>query len=1605
MKTPTSILKNLLSKSIHSFLYVLMIAGILVMCELSFAQTMVKDINSINYGSTPTFITAIGNFIYFSATDQIAVTRLFKSDGTETGTYSVNNISSPYLKLSPVDFYNNLQTFCNNNGTIFFNAYDSIHGYELWKSDGTDAGTMLVKDIFPGTSNSDLSKFFAVNGTLFFWANNGINGIELWKSDGTEAGTVMVKDIRVGSSSSSPTQLTNVNGTLFFWANNGINGIELWKSDGTEAGTVMVKDICAGSCSSFEQNYTPYFANVNGILYFSANDGINGKELWKSDGTETGTIMVMDINPGSASALPSNFANVNNTLFFKANDGLNGYELWKSDGTESGTVMVKDITPGINSYTPMYLVNVNGILFFQAENDSSSSDLWKSDGTEAGTVMVKQLNSNLSLFTDVNGILFFKVDSSIWKSDGTEAGTVLVKDGLTSINILKNVNGTLFFRTNDCSAGYKLWKSDGTNAGTVMLAAFGPCSPVTNNITHFTVDANGNIYFQANDGINGEELWKSDGTEAGTVMVKNIYYATSPESDPYRLTDVNGTLFFQANDGINGKELWKSDGSETGTVLVKNICAGSSNSNLDWLTNVNGTLFFHAVNGIHGSELWKSDGTDAGTVMVTDINPDSSGSYPSRLTNVNGTLFFTAYDGINGYELWKSDGTEAGTIMVKDIVPGTGSSYPEQFIAVNETLFFMANNGINGLELWKSDGTEAGTVMVKYISFSKMTAGNNVLFFKAIDGIHGSELWQSDGTDAGTVMVKDINPGSSSSYTNGTLYPFSCAFNGAMFFPATDGTNGVELWKSDGTEAGTAMVKDIYSGSSSSYPTNLTFVNDVLFFTADNGTNGRELWRSDGTEAGTVMLDDIRVGSNSSSPYYLINVNGTLFFNADDGKKGKELWKYFHCYGTPSTFTVSACDSYTWLNGVTYTSSTNTPTYILYDASGCDSVVTLNLTIHNSDTIIDSHTACDSYTWIDGITYTTSNTTATYILTNVNGCDSVYALNLTINNSFTDTVNVAICEGETFALPDGTIVTTSGTYTSQFMSIFGCDSTIVTELVVNTLPIIYFSGLSAEYCKTDTNVLLIGNNSTDGIFTGTGLISGTNIFNPVNASLGSSLISYTYTDNNGCTNTYSQAVTVNEVPEITVSTTNASCGEANGTASIQATGGTAPYTYSTGSSTLTNIPAGSYSVLVTDVKGCKADQTYLIINDGGPLVTITQQNNPTCNASCDGSIIIDVTGGNPPYLYNWSNGSTQQNPTNLCSGEISVEVQDGNNCITGIVADLGFTQPYPTIYGRITYSGGGIDGQYATLKIYSITQQQGGGYQEVDAETQIASDGTFFISQFFPDNYVLKVILNGENPAYESLVSSYYSTIGNAYTWEMADTINMSCGISFEANITMYELSPFIPGNGVISGSIVYAETSSKNQKGIYINHSKSTGTPVTFTDIFIQSVPINLPFSNTFTNENGEYEFAEIPEGIYSLKVEIPGFPMLSTYEVTINGLDTSFSDLNFFVDTLYGGDIYTSSINNSGVESPVISFSVFSNPYREYTNIIYKLSNSSHVTLEVYDVIGNKVIVLADEHQIVGEYNYLLNAKKLQLTSGSYFVQLISGTNIYLKKIIQIE
>src|SRR5262249_22594237 len=151
----------------------------------------------------------------------------------------------------------------------------------------------------------------------------------------------ILKDINIGSDGSNPTGLTDVNGVLYFTATDYFTGSELWKSDGTTAGTVMVKDIepylspRGGGLGSEPTELT----NVNGVVFFAASRFEDGTELWKTDGTDAGTVQVKDIAPGPASSQPAQLTNINGMLFFIACDAA-GCELWKSDGTTAGTVRV-----------------------------------------------------------------------------------------------------------------------------------------------------------------------------------------------------------------------------------------------------------------------------------------------------------------------------------------------------------------------------------------------------------------------------------------------------------------------------------------------------------------------------------------------------------------------------------------------------------------------------------------------------------------------------------------------------------------------------------------------------------------------------------------------------------------------------------------------------------------------------------------------------------------------------------------------------------------------------------------------------------------------------------------------------------------------------------------------------------------------------------------------------------------------------------------------------------------------------------------------------------------------------------------------------------------
>jgi hypothetical protein len=307
-------------------------------------------------------------------------------------------------------------------------------------------------------------------------------------------------------------------------------------------------------------------------------------------------------------------------------------------------------------------------------------------------------------------------------------------------------------------------------------------------------------------------------------------------------------------------------------------------------------------------------------------------------------------------------------------------------------------------------------------------------------------------------------------------------------------------------------------------------------------------------------------------------------------------------YSSTGTDVQTACDTYTWIDGNTYTSSTNTPTFTITNAAGCDSTVTLNLTINNSSTGTDVQIACNSFTWIDGITYTSSTTTPTFTLTNADGCDSIVTLNLTINDNIADVIDVSECTSYTW---NGQTYTQSGTYTYT-----GSGACSVTDTL--NLTILNNSGIDVQTaCETftwiDGNTYTTSTNSPtfsltnaagcDSIVTLNLTINNSTTSSTSQASCGSytwngqtytqsGTYTYTTSNANGCDSIATLVLTINAIPTATAT--------GNGAVLTSSTGSTyqwidcatnSPIQGAT-SQTFTATENGSYAVIVTNSSGC-----------------------------------------------------------------------------------------------------------------------------------------------------------------------------------------------------------------------------------------------------------------------------------------------------------------------------------------------------------------------------------------------------------------------------------
>lgn len=825
---------------------------------------------------------------------------------------------------------------------LFYLPATNYNGSELWKTDGTAAGTALIKDIASifDRQDANLRLFNAIGDSLYFF---GQEGFHLYKY---VPATGKLSEAPYGKAEAwSPTEAVAIGNNIFFASDDYFGqGVELLRYN-TVTGFISSYNINPDTFSSYPHNLTA----LGDSLFFAATDTANGTELWMYDPNIDDITLVQDIAPGHDSSNPADLVAYNNKLFFTATDATNGYELWVSDGSSSGTYLYNDINTSGDS-NPAHKKVFGTRMFFSADDGSSGNELWMVDDFNTNTQMVADINafgdSNPGIhgFIGIDSLLYFAADDGndgieLWVMDTINLSPAEVVDispcGNSDPMDMYQLGDTLIFVANDCS-GWQIWRSNGTSATTSVIQNV---QPSFSDTVHIAGILDNMVYFGANDGTHGVELWKTGGTAATTSMVKDINLGSGISSDPQWFEPFNGAMFFNARTNQDYYfSLYKTDATSGGTVEVRR---GSIDSNFTIGPNhpvvLGSNLILSAFTDSTGFELWKSDGTWSGTLRVMSIRPGPTGSDPANFIILGSNAYFTANDSTHGQELWKTDGTSAGTSMVKDIRTGlTGSDISDLRVA-NGKLFFTANDSLHGREVWVSDGTASGTFMLQDIwtgttgsSPGSLYATSNLLYFTADDSVHGAEVWTSDGTTAGTSMVKDINVGTASSQAGwfaklGTWVYFvatdsvnvstklwrtdGTAANTALFFnvnypfllynvgskivficdPVTS-TNGFHMWSTDGTTGGTGEIADFLPGECGYFLLdNFTVYNNHVFYWLDDNISGQELWGSDGTVSGTIKYD-IATGPASSYPR---NANGfnPLIFSADDGStNGREPW-------------------------------------------------------------------------------------------------------------------------------------------------------------------------------------------------------------------------------------------------------------------------------------------------------------------------------------------------------------------------------------------------------------------------------------------------------------------------------------------------------------------------------------------------------------------------------------------------------------------------------------------------------------------------------------------------------------------------------------------
>ncbi|HMN60516.1 MAG TPA: hypothetical protein PJ988_09145, partial [Anaerolinea sp.] len=600
-------------------------------------------------------------------------------------------------------------------------------------------------------------------------------------------------------------------------------------------------------------------------LYFTwgepgADTVQHGWELWRTDLAGQSTL-IKDINFGG-NANPILLGEANGWLYFAADNGLDGYGIWKTDGTADGTTRVHDFSTdeGVVQ-TFRGLGNAGGKVMFSVQGGTSLEDgLWSAGGPGDVVLRIGTLPSeDYFVWTEYGGKMYYSAQDEfagieVFVTDGT-SGSVY-KDippaAHTSLPLAMGPCGArLCITANDWQHGEELWTTSGDPTDMSLLADLNT-RPVGSNPKDFT-RAGDYIFFHADDGVIPANIWRTDGTPEGTIALN---FSTDIQTiEKYvigsdLLYPVEDRVFFTVFDIDHGRELWVSDESAEGIYRVKDIVPGPDSTSFSKMTALEDQLFFVANDGFGNEELWVSDGSETGTYMVKDLIPPEKYGHQviGGLTPLNDKMLFERYDfDTKTADLFKTDGTADGTEFITTV------PQPWGFLQGDGVVFIpVFLDSINQFRLYQTDGTAAGTVEVAdlgsgiFVREMKAMSGDVYIFVSTSEGL---KLWVYHADEDLLVLLHTFyDP----NFPDPTPYE-SATGNGKLVFSVNEydayyGYDTAHLWVSDGTVAGTQHITGNFKN-----PAKLQSAGKGFIFNADSGAEGREVWKTDGTQAGTVQ--------------------------------------------------------------------------------------------------------------------------------------------------------------------------------------------------------------------------------------------------------------------------------------------------------------------------------------------------------------------------------------------------------------------------------------------------------------------------------------------------------------------------------------------------------------------------------------------------------------------------------------------------------------------------------------------------------------------------------------------------------------------------------